>query len=350
MYIKSFEYQDYTWKLSTIYLNKQNLIVGKNAVGKSKTLKALVDVARFIKGEAVGGMISHKCHIVFADTDGEELDYNYVLEDNEITSETMFVNQQLIVSRNSKKAVLREETINPPVNKLIIQTQRDTNRYPEFETIINWAEHTRSFSFSDLSSFHSFSIPNIFNETIRFDELYEKIDEVKERFIINNMRALDYKIKNISKLDIKQYKIVYLNEEGVKMHLYPYAMSNGMIRVFYILTYMTYIATVEGAKTFLVDDLGEGLDFSRSSKLSKIMFDYCEANDIQLIVTSNDNFLMNAIDINKWVLIQRTGNKVTSYSHITHPDMFIKFRKMGLNNFDMLGTDFVERFISESSK
>lgn len=47
MIVKSFEYDNYLWKLDTIYLDKLNLIVGKNAVGKSKTLMAMVEVARF---------------------------------------------------------------------------------------------------------------------------------------------------------------------------------------------------------------------------------------------------------------------------------------------------------------
>ena len=57
MYIKSFEYKNLTWDLDTIYLNRLNLIVGKNAVGKSKTLKALVDVAKFINGETLSSTL-----------------------------------------------------------------------------------------------------------------------------------------------------------------------------------------------------------------------------------------------------------------------------------------------------
>ena len=111
-----------------------------------------------------------------------------------------------------------------------------------------------------------------------------------------------------------------------------------------------YKTTIESAKTFLIDDLGEGLDYSRSARLSKMMFDYCEAHDIQLIVTSNDKFLMNAIDLNHWIILQRYGDEVKTFSRSTYPDMFTKFRKMGLNNFDILSTDFIERFLSQVSK
>lgn len=350
MHIKSFEYKNYTWKLDTIYLNQLNLIVGKNAVGKTKTLNALIEVAKFIKGDSTMDTENHQCRIVFVDADGKELMYSYKWSGDEVSTETMRIENQVIISRTANQSVLKGDTINPPANKLIIQTQRDTNKFPEFETVISWAEHTRGFSFSDLTAFNSFSIPNMFSESIKFDELYEKMDGEKENFIKNTMRELGYKINEISKLELSQHKIIFINEEGVIKPLLSYSMSNGMLRVFYILTYMAYVAAVEGAKTFLVDDLGEGLDFSRSSKLSKIMFNYCESNDIQLIVTSNDNFLMNAIDLNNWIVLQRTGDRVKTFSQTTHPEMFIKFRKMGLNNFDILSTDFVDKFILDSSK
>lgn len=349
MYIKSFEYKDsFSWELDTIHFNKVNLIVGKNAVGKSKTLSALVEVAKFIKGEGSVDAASHKCHIVFSDDNGKEIAYSYDWFKGEIVTETMMVGNKIVISRDDEKALLNGDFINPPTNKLIIQTQRDTNRFPEFETVISWAEHTRGFSFSDLTSYHSYSIPSMFSDKMKFEELYEKIDQAKEDFIVQTMRNLGYRIKEVAKLDLTQYKIIYLSEEDVMMPLLPHSLSNGMVRVFYMLTYLAFIATVEGAKTFLVDDLGEGLDFSRSSKLSKVIFDYCQSNDIQLIVTSNDNFMMNAVDLNNWIILQRTGNKVESFSSKTHPEMFIKFRKMGLSNFDMLSTDYIDRFISEA--
>lgn len=350
MYIKSFKYEDGGWNLETIYFNKQNLIVGKNSVGKSKTLNALVEVAKFIRGEVSVNSTPYKCSIVFADANGKEIAYSYSCSNKDIESENMSVDGKSIIERDSSNSILDKDTINPPTNKLIIQTQRDTNKFPEFEIVINWAEHTRGFSFSDLSSTYSFTVPSMFKESMLFDDLFDKIEKDKQDDIKNTMCDLGYNISKIGSIKLQQSKLYYIIEEGVSTFLIPSIMSNGMLRVFYVLTYMAYIATVEGAKTFLVDDLGEGLDFSRSSRLSKIMFDYCEEHDIQLIVTSNDNFLLNAIDLNDWIILQRNGKEVSTYSYNTHPDMFIKFRKMGLNNFDMLSTDYLDRFILESKK
>ena len=113
---------------------------------------------------------------------------------------------------------------------------------------------------------------------------------------------------------------------------------------------LTTIPRQTGRRTLLVDDLGEGLDFSRSKKLSKILFDYCQEHDIQLIVTSNDNFLMNAVNLDYWVILQREGEHTSTISKLTHPEMFLKFKKMGLNNFDMLSTDFIIRYLNQSKE
>ena len=346
MTVHSFEYDEYVWKLDTIYLDKLNLIVGKNAVGKSKTLNSMVQVARFIKGD-ISGILDHSCRIVFKDDDDKELVYSYKGNPSEISSESMIYDNRIIISRDSEHAQIKEEPVNPPTNKLVIQSQRDTNKYPEFELVMSWAEHTRGFSFSDLSSSKPYIIPSMFSEKIDFSELFMKLDEEKKKFVKDKMCELGYKVTKIAPLKIDKFNLVTLQEEGVSVPLFSPSMSNGMLRVFYIFTYIAYIAGADGAKTFLVDDMGEGLDYSRSAKLSKIMFDYCEEHGIQLIVTSNDNFLMNAIDLNFWIILQRTKGHVSAMCNKTHQEMFQKFRKMGLNNFDMLSTDFIERFLSK---
>ena len=346
MTVHSFEFDEYIWKLDTIYLDKLNLIVGKNAVGKSKTLNSIVQVARFIKGD-ISGILDHSCRIVFKDDDDKELIYSYKGNSNEIISESMIYDNRIIISRDPEKVKINGEPVNPPANKLVIQSQRDTNKYPEFELVMSWAEHTRGFSFSNLSSSKPYIVPSMFSENIDFSELYMKLDEDKKRFVKGKMCELGYNVTEIAPLQFDKFNLVTLHEEGVSVPLFSSSLSNGMLRVFYIFTYMAYIAGSDGAKTFLVDDMGEGLDYSRSAKLSKMMFDYCEEHGIQLIVTSNDNFLMNAIDLNYWIILQRTRGYVSAICNKTHPEMFRKFRRMGLNNFDMLSTGFIDRFLSK---
>lgn len=350
MRLISFEYSDYNWTLDKITFEGLNLIAGRNAVGKSKTLNAIVLFANFLKGDVNAAPPTHWCKVEFMTDDNTILTYGYEYKDNLITDETLYRSKDKIISRNKDHTFIGKTEVYPPANKLCVQSQRDTKNYPEFESIMQWAEKLKGYSFSELSSTKSYYIPSMFNEKIDFSDILETFDknEEKKSFVIEKMKELNYEIEKIELFRISdKYSIALIKEHGVNTPLYSALLSNGMLRVLYIFAYMAYLSTEQGARTLLVDDLGEGLDFSRSSKLSKIIFDYCEAHDIQLIVTSNDNFLMNAVNLDYWVILQRDGEHTTGISKKTHPEMFQKFRKMGLNNFDMLSTDFIERFLSK---
>lgn len=349
MVITSFDYHEFNWNLTSVPLGDLNLIVGKNAVGKSKTLASLVQVAKVIKGDVSNVYLRHQCKMAFRLDGDDELEYSYAMGNNkEIESEYLKKGEEIILRRNGAEAWIREDSVNPPANKLCIQSWRDTEKYPEFEAIMQWAEQIKGFSFSNMSQSHSFLVPCMFNEQMELSLLFEHIDDEKKTYIIEKMRELDYDIEKIDPIPlIDKLTIITLHENGVGMPLLSNTMSNGMLRVFYILSYLVYVSAEEGAKTLLIDDLGEGLDYSRSKKLSKIVFDYCEKYGIQLIVTTNDNFLMNAIDLKHWIILRREKEQVNAVSERTHPEIFIKFKRTGLNNFDMFSTDFVSKYLKK---
>jgi ABC-type lipoprotein export system ATPase subunit len=45
----------------------------------------------------------------------------------------------------------------------------------------------------------------------------------------------------------------------------------------------------------LIDDIGEGLDYERSSNLIKLLLKKMKKESIQLIMSTNDRFVMNNI-------------------------------------------------------
>ena len=347
MIITSFDYQEFNWNLSSIPFGNLNLIVGKNAVGKSKTLDSLVRTVKIIKGDLSGVFWGHQCRLVFKLDDNEEMEFSYsITRNNTIESEFLKRGNEVIVERDDSIARIKGETVNPPSNKLCIQSQRDTTKYPEFEAIMQWAEQIKGFSFSDLSSSNYYMVPSMFNDRKELSELFEHISEERKEFIKEKMHDLDYGVGSIEQVKVSDnFTIITLMENGVSMPLLPNNMSNGMLRVFYIFSYLAYLSAEEGAKTLLIDDLGEGLDYSRSKKLSKIIFDYCAEHGIQLIATSNDNFLMNAVDLRHWIILLRENEQITAVCEKTHPEMFLKFKRLGLNNFDLFSTDFISKYL-----
>ena len=111
----------------------------------------------------------------------------------------------------------------------------------------------------------------------------------------------------------------------------------------YLLVYLHYIA-VYSSGVVLIDDLGEGLNYFRSSSLGKKLFGFAREHGIQMIVTYNDNFLVDTVDISSWVLLKREGRVVSSFSEKTNSDAFSRFRKLGLNKFDLMKKDFLVRY------
>ena len=126
------------------------------------------------------------------------------------------------------------------------------------------------------------------------------------------------------------------------------AFSTGLIRVIAILSYLLGMSARKESGLVMIDDLGEGLDYFRSTKLGNMICDYCRRKKIQLILTTNDSFLMNVIDIDNWIILQREGSVVSSVCAKTHPKMFNKFKKTGLSNYDLFKSTFVRNNLETS--
>ena len=92
----------------------------------------------------------------------------------------------------------------------------------------------------------------------------------------------------------------------------------------------------------MIDDLCEGLDYERATKLGKLIFNKCKDTNIQLIATSNDSFLMDVVDIKFWNVLQREGKVVTAINIQTHEALFKKFKFTGLSNFDFFASDYIK--------
>ena len=92
--------------------------------------------------------------------------------------------------------------------------------------------------------------------------------------------------------------------------------------------YLEYLIYRKKPATIVIDDLCEGLDYERATKLGKLVFNKCMNTNIQLIATSNDSFLMDVVDIKYWNVLQREGKTVTAINIQTHEALFKKFKAL----------------------
>ena len=340
MILSKFSYKQASgWRLEELSLNHQNLIVGLNSVGKSRTVTAIGHVASFIKGDmdAAGDF---SCALLLEN--GNRLEYSFEVVGGQVLAEVLKKNGTPLIQREQFAAKMYDNMVSPPESKLLIQVRRDTKLYPEIEEIIQWAEHTSLFVFSNITTAPNSLSPYTISDEPRIPVMFSKISVEQRGQLINYLRDLGYHIDNIVEYESSSgAKSLHIFESGINMPLRPFDLSNGMFRVFCVLLYMLYSSTLSEARCLIIDDMGEGLDYMRSTKLGKIMYEYCERNHIQLIATSNDCFLMDAVDLQYWNILQREGDRVFSINVSNSPTLFEKFQRTGLSNFDILSSNFL---------
>ncbi len=61
-----------------------------------------------------------------------------------------------------------------------------------------------------------------------------------------------------------------------------------------------------------------------------------------MIITSNDRFLINAIDLSCVNLLKREGHVVKAFNKRNNKKAFKEFKYTGLNNFDFFSGEFYD--------
>jgi hypothetical protein len=245
-----------------------------------------------------------------------------------------------------------------PSNQLVVVSKRDAIQHPYLKKLSDWAGGMRMYSFS-LSLGKDIGFPIIDMNQLVVDSrdpnqvavLYAKgAQEFGDKFnnlIISRMKELDYDLKEIgiapnpaTPATARGYaNMIYLSEEHLAL-FQPY-ISQGMFRALSLIISITYNILKNLPTTVLIDDIGEGLDFDRSAKLIKLLMDIANINDLQLIMSTNDRFVMNTVPLEYWQVIQRAGGECKVFNYQNSKEKFDEFEYMGLNNFDFLATDYL---------
>lgn len=354
MRLTHFSYHEIGWEISEkLPLQAVNLLVGKNAVGKSKTIRALSKTIDFLlQQQKLSINEDFVAYLAFEDNE-EEFCYAFKYVQNEIRNENLTVNETVYIDRNKDEniATLHDQPINPPANKLILHVRRDTVQYPYIEKIMLWAEQACGLSFNEMDIEGDYGTSSyILGQQQELYTLVESMPQDALNHIISQAQSLDYPLSRIQVFPIQDtFKKVVFAEKGVNgLLLIDKTLSKGMFRTLYLLIYMEYLALQAHPSLLLVDDLCEGLDYDRSTKLGKLVFDFCLEHGIQLIASSNDTFLMDVIDLKYWNILQREGSEITSINMQNHPELFESFRFTGLSNFDFISSDYIQRHLPQT--
>ncbi len=347
MRLKEITYHEPTWSLNGLYFNEASLIVGKNAVGKSKTIQVLNKLTSVIlQQKEIAKFDSFDYKVVFCNND-DELIYRFAYLKGDVYFERLENNRgEVFINRKDNKTIYYKEEINPPSNKLTLNVRRDIMLYPQVEEIIEWASLSYGILFNGINlAIDDVSPFNIMSKCDNLITMFEKLDDSVKANIQKDLNRLDYKIEKLQVEEVAQkFKILHIKEKNVMNYLWEASLSQGMQRTLFLIILINYISTQkENTRTIVIDDFCEGLDYDRAIKLGKYLYDFCIENKIQLITTSNDSFLMDVVDLKYWNILQRDGGKVTAINTHNSPDLFEDFEFTGLSNFDLFSSDFIAR-------
>lgn len=354
MKIRSLTYIDSGWELNNLRLGTVNLIVGKNSAGKTRTLQTIDLLVKMITQKRDlnwGG----EWNVVFENFKKEEIRYQFSTsyQSPGVTFEKMFLNGQLMINRSKRdkdqvkiRNVVnnRFELIAPPDEKLIIHTNRDVKKYPYLEDIADWAEQSYGFKFGNISPYSLLNKQeyDLLTAVEDIPALFTALGKEDKAQIISDFNGVGYDISEITVQDRGQYTTINVKEVGIGKSLPHYKLSQGMFRALAVIVYVQYLISRKKPATIIIDDLCEGLDYERATKLGKLIFEKCLSNDIQLIATSNDNFLMEVVDLKYWNVLTRTGKKVSGLNVESNPEVFDDFKFTGLSNFDFFASDYIK--------
>jgi AAA15 family ATPase/GTPase len=355
MRIKSFSYNNEDWTLQEIDLQKVNLLVGKNGTGKSKTISHLDSLVNFIaKWELYITNLDTRWEISWVNDNDTTFSYTLQIHFDENSDNNVFIfeellmqNDDILIQRNEDGSCqIYSETnklfdiYNPPSNKLALLSRRDTKAYPYIEDIINWANHSYELSFSSINS-NELSVEIESSSYEDYPKVYSRLNGIQQQSVLNNFNSIGFNIATIKHESKGTLHYLVIKEKGLDAEIFEETLSQGMLRALCLLIYIEYLISKNKKATLLIDDLGEGLDYERATKLGKMLFKLCEENNIQLIATSNDSFLMDVIDIDYWNVLIREGKVVKAINKANRPQIFEDFRFEGTSNFNFFASSYL---------
>lgn len=356
MNLLSFSYKTAGWELVEMNaLNTTNLLVGKNASGKTRIIQALQNVTSMLQMKPIVlGESNFKTKLLFCDPKVScwKMSYSFEFSNGQVAAEQLIVNNKTVVQRDNAKAVFMGESINPPSGKLVVQVRRDREAYPEIEMLMEWAEGVISIFCSNINPFTIIlsGTPNIINP-LPFCTIVDSLTKEDKKTVIADARRLGYNIQDMNLVKANsEIKLVAVKEKYVKDAVLDFELSSGMMRVLYLLCFLAYVKHTDKHSLLLIDDLGEGLDYGRATLLGKNVFETCEREGFQMIASSNDSFMMDVVDISKWQILRRKNSKLTVLNRSNTPALFDEFRMTGLSNFDLFSSDFIETYLKDRAE
>lgn len=357
------------WRIDGLTLASANLIVGKNAAGKSRALRVILALAQHVAGlRAIprsGHFDAEFLH------DDQPIHYQLHYEDGQVIMERYIVAGESLLDRGAdgvgtivaediegERKSIRFQT---PSSEIAAVARRDTIQHSFLEPLYAWGAALRYYAFGtslgqdQLAVFVEHGKRDIDTRDPQgvvalYRQVEKEFPQTFQQAVIHDMHQLDYDIEKLGTQPPISVRIrgdfpseptgLYVKERYLPGITDQPSMSQGMFRVLSLLIQVNYAQMAKQATCILIDDIGEGLDFDRSCRLIDLLRAKAKAADIQLVLASNDRFVMNRVPLEEWSVLQRRGSHVQVLNYANSRELFEEFKFTGLSNFSFLEMDF----------
>ncbi|MCB0208479.1 MAG: ATP-binding protein [Anaerolineae bacterium] len=362
------------WKLVDCTFGDINLIVGKNATGKTRTLNVIRALADLLS-ELTELKWKEGIYEVEFEHNGQTIAYVLEYHHRAVTKELLTINSDVRLTRGpggegeiyAADDIKKMIRFRVPENQVAAFAKRDSIQHPFLEELYEWGKGVIRYDFGTLLGKDHFVVIKQAEEdddatldlrqtqkvvAIFLDGL-KKYSKDFSQAIIEDLRDLGYDIEDIGVENVPDLSFqpnigvnpsgIYVKEVDRNDKTFQPAMSQGMFRALSVLIQLNYLLLAGEPSCILIDDIGEGLDFGRSSALINTLINKIEGSSTQLIMATNDRFVMNNVPLEYWIIIQRQGSECIHYNYRNSKPMFDEFEMTGLSNFDLFSSNYYLR-------
>lgn len=358
------------WNLEPVQLDLVNLIVGKNSSGKTRALNIVANLGSILSGKKDAPYDSGTWDAIFIE-DGElETHYSISFQNKEVQSELLTIGNKVMLSRDEhgRGSVFAEKEGRDldfivPTKQIVAVARRDSLQHPFLEKLFNWGVSVKHTRFGGDLGQSTFTVlvrrpdgtrpdwRDLDSNAAIFRRAIEEFGTAYKEKLLDDLLAIGYDCEDVGLMippgmeDVATPAPVglFVKERDLACPTTQVSMSVGMYRALAILVNINAGVFANHFQMILIDDIGEGLDFERSRRLIQLLMERAEQHSIQIVMTTNDRFIMNAVPLKYWTLLNRSGNNVRVFNYKNSKEKFEKFEFLGLNNFDFFsGNHFLE--------
>jgi hypothetical protein len=331
------------WELEPVEFRDLNLLVGRNATGKTRVLSTIRELASLL---ATGGGLPNRSGVwEVAWKNGAEYRYNLQIAQGLVESELLAVGGVVRLQRTSggvgriwAERLGQDLDFQSPQTTLAVVARQDAIQHSYLQPLLNWARSLHYFPFTTMLvgiADGSRTLSDLLAETQR--------SEMWRAEILKDLSKLGYDILELGVVETsspKSPREIFIKEARLNTITPQHAMSQGTFRSIALVVHLSSLLASGERGCVLIDDFAEGLDFQRAGLLLDLLVEKCRLGGFQLIMSTNDRVVMNKVPLDCWSVLEQDGTRTTVCNAFNSPERFEQFKFTGLSNFDFFSMDF----------